>query len=789
MATDTAALAPPTTTARDHRPDPTRHMWQLPLLLVGVGGFVAAWQGWLPVGRGDAGATFARDVATLKTGYEKVTPDAGELKTQLNRVAAGVDSFPDQASLARFHLGSGYVRLAELTAAPDEAHGYWTLAHQHFQLVKPDQIRDPADQPKLAYRAAKARAAVGLPADTPSADITLLITVLTAAPPPGEYAGETQRLVAELALRQNPPDTGMAKAALNTYLTATGIATPEASLARAKLRLGDLYLRSREYDQALKWLGQIGPDAPPDVLPAAKAELAQVLMAQSNWTAAAKEWETLRSAPGVPSSFRTTAAFQLGLCKLKTRDEDAAVLLFQEAAGQLFKSGAKSESEEASAAAIYLAGLHLNSPDPARHAAAVDLLVNAVKGEGKYTNSQVLPSEVQAVFELAVTVLLADGACELALKAAEAYAAVAPSGHDREKRADVLAAWGESLQKIKQDGKPKYKAAADEFAALAALQPRTEGKLEMLRRAAKLYRLADQPATAVTRLNEAVKLPDIPEALVGVVWVELADALLAANRPDEVWRPFQQAMASVGTMSTATRYRLARQFLDSRHPGLMPLGRGLFEQIAKQQNVTPEEQEYHERALTELANDLIRQGHFADAEVRLRTQLDMYKQGGEADLARLLLGVCLLQRASAPGVTAADALRLRTEAVMTFKQIVAAADATERRNRKLTDREAWLRKQAALRVLQSYEQMQQPENLLFEAEKLLGRYRGTVDELIILSLVYRAYKQLKQTGKALDIRDRMKEAFDRLGPKAFPLPTGEYSRDYWLKVWFAPDPK
>ena len=92
-------------------------------------------------------------------------------------------------------------------------------------------------------------------------------------------------------------------------------------------------------------------------------------------------------------------------------------------------------------------------------------------------------------------------------------------------------------------------------------------------------------------------------------------------------------------------------------------------------------------------------------------------------------------------------------------------------------------------MLQTYQQMKKPQDLLFEAAPLLDRYKNTVEELIVLSLVYHAFKQLNDTGKALDTRDRMKDAFDKLPPSAFSQPTGEYSRDYWLKVWFPPDPK
>src|SRR6266511_4080406 len=112
MATDTAAL--PSTAAPT---DPTRHLWQVPVLVLGIAAFVCTWQGLIKIEGTDPPSQFAHDLDGLKVGYEKHTPDPVGLKNQLQKVAQKVDSFPEQAPLARFHLGSGYVRLAEITAA------------------------------------------------------------------------------------------------------------------------------------------------------------------------------------------------------------------------------------------------------------------------------------------------------------------------------------------------------------------------------------------------------------------------------------------------------------------------------------------------------------------------------------------------------------------------------------------------------------------------------------------------------------------------------------------------
>ena len=295
-------------------------------------------------------------------------------------------------------------------------------------------------------------------------------------------------------------------------------------------------------------------------------------------------------------------------------------------------------------------------------------------------------------------------------------------------------------------------------------------------------------------------MPRLPEAALGPVWAELADALIATNRSEqEVLKALNEAMASAGSVGTATRYRLARQFADSRRADLAPLSRELFQQIAQQESVGPTEQEFHERALVELAHDFIRAGNFPGAEIWLRKQLGNYSTGPEAPLGRLLLGVCLIQRAAAPPPTGLDAPsvarhreeagRLRDEALKLFKQTVAEADAKLKRDGKLNERDAWLRLQAALRVLQTYQQLQKPNDLLAEAAELRRQYRGTVEELIILSLMYHAFKQKNETGRALEAREQMKELFDRLPPSAFTAEKGEYSRIYWEQVWFTPEPK
>jgi len=121
-----------------------------------------------------------------------------------------------------------------------------------------------------------------------------------------------------------------------------------------------------------------------------------------------------------------------------------------------------------------------------------------------------------------------------------------------------------------------------------------------------------------------------------------------------------------------------------------------------------------------------------------------------------------------------------------FRNIVAEEDAKLKKG-KLSETDAWLRLQAALRVLQAYLQMKNHYDLLHESDDLMQRHRGTIEELIILSLIFHSFKQQGDQVKMLQTRDKMKELFDSLPASAFNSSTVEYSRAYWEKTWFAPE--
>jgi hypothetical protein len=178
---------------------------------------------------------------------------------------------------------------------------------------------------------------------------------------------------------------------------------------------------------------------------------------------------------------------------------------------------------------------------------------------------------------------------------------------------------------------------------------------------------------------------------------------------------------------------------------------------------------------------LMKAGDFAAAEDALRVRLAQ-SAGLLAAERRVQLGVCLTERGKR--AEPKDARTLWSQAAGNFS--LALKELVDEKQPD-TARAAWVRTQADLRTLQLHQLADKPNDLLVAATAFLGKHRGTAEELIGLSLVYRALKQKNESGKALQTRDRMLELFEKLKdePGAFPAKEGEYSRDYWEKTWFA----
>jgi len=293
------------------------------------------------------------------------------------------------------------------------------------------------------------------------------------------------------------------------------------------------------------------------------------------------------------------------------------------------------------------------------------------------------------------------------------------------------------------------------------------------------YRQAGNATAAVAAMEQVVRMPDLPESVAGSAWLEYAEALVAAKRPDEVIPAITKAMASTGPASITARYRLARSILDTQNAQLAPLGLALLEQVAGQSSVPPSDANTHEIALVELAHEYYRRGAFADAESRLSIALSRYPSGPESGFAKLV-------KKNPNDPEPANAPKFRADALKLFQETV---EDVERREKvgPVSDRDRWLWTQAALRVCQTLLELGEYDRVLSAAAPVVQRCRGTVEELIVLSVMFHAQKRKNRIELALQIRDRMKDVFEELKqkPGSFKAPNGEYSQSYWETVWFS----
>jgi RNA polymerase sigma factor (sigma-70 family) len=173
---------------------------------------------------------------------------------------------------------------------------------------------------------------------------------------------------------------------------------------------------------------------------------------------------------------------------------------------------------------------------------------------------------------------------------------------------------------------------------------------------------------------------------------------------------------------------------------------------------------------------LMKAGEFDRAEDALRVRLAQ-ASGLRAAEQRLLLAVCLIERAKGNGPEDGASLLIRAQGSLSLavKELDKELDAGPRPE---TGRAAWVRTRCEIRNLQILHQQGKAKELLAAAEESRAKHAGTVEELALLSFVYHAYKQRGQTDDADLTRERMRGLFGKLKgkPDAFPEKTGEFSR-------------
>ncbi len=784
MATDSVA-------APTFSPAPGRrtHYWQLPAFLAGVAA-VALATAKFPVAPDSPAARHQRNVKALRLALEAKPLDAPAAES----LAATVAGDPAADAEARLLAGTALVAVAEhAPAGPDgpQVADAWRRAAAQLSAVEAGGLAGPDDRKRLAFRLAKAQAALA------AGDAKLLALTLADVPPGDDIEGERRRLLAECYLRQVPPDYPHAREELQAYLSSSLRLSP-APAARAREKLAGVHVALGDNVKARACLKEIGATAPAEVQALAKSQLGRLAAAENRFGEAVTYFEAALANPALTADHREGLCHDIARAHLGAKNPAAAVPYLEEA------TRGTGTGPDAARAGVMLAQVLL--ADPARRgrrAAAIDALAVAAKstslaGFADGPHSGMNPSlltDARAAFEQAVATCLSEGDFASAVRAATEYSPVAPPGRATEKRAEANAAWGASLK-----GDPatlpaattKLAEAAADFAALAATFPNPAGKADLLKRAAQCFRAAGDDKAAAALIDRLTQTPGVSDDVVATAWVEKADALLAGSQFDDGVKALRQAMLRPSPAAATARVRLAVAHLDQARlksraaetdaarqevQGLMQSAKDLLAAAINAPGDTATEKEAQQSALFEMGKLHVNQMDLVEAETRFRQLLQSHPDGPQAGSAKLYLASCLLLMARGDhqgGRPPADADAKLAEARKVFEALSESQD-------------PFLSTQADIRLANTMLLLRKYDEMPSLCEKLAKRYEGKLEELIIRSMLYTAYRFADRTESAAAVRVQMTDLFQKLPDSQFPGgDREEYTREYWQRVWFTP---
>lgn len=771
------APAPAPDNPSDTAPPARRRYWQLPVFAVGVVAAVCSWRAFPPT-TATAGETLDRQLTTLRQALDK--------KADWKQVEAALADLPPVTDRAAgdprtlYLIGSGHVLLAE-RGPVGGANEQWDQAHRCFTRVDPTAVAG-ADRDRLRFRAAKAAAAVG------AGDPAAVIAALEAIPPgeePANDPGERPRLIAETALRMTPPDTRRAKDGLTAYLTGQAPSRlPPATLAKYTIQLSGLCAAAGESEKARTWLGKVGPSAPAELQATAKLQLARMATADRDGNEAVKVLQSADQLPGVSDELRTVIRHDAGVSLLGAGNPTAAKEYFAKAAAGVGPAGV--------AARVRLGRLAATDTDARLAVELLEAVAATVHSPAEFVNPHLPLGEAQSAFEAAVAARRSAGDFDAALRLAAAYRSLAGPGRDRELGADIQAAWGEALlptQGVAARG--KLTRAAAELEALAEEKLTPADRANLLKRALNHYRLAGDDKGVSAVLSKLNTLPGAPPDVVADTTLARAEQALAAGRFDEGMKLLNDVSKAGGPAGTRATVRLGLAHIadgkkllkgkDTHFEGRrkVEFGQDFLTQVAGKTFDTADERLAQQEAVFELGKLQVSPNlpgflNYPEAETRFRRLLREYPTGPYAEEGGLYLGICLTQLALGAHknmVPPPDADRKFAEAREQFEKLTAA-------------KSEWVRTHADLRLVHVLLLMKQFDALAQACQALADKYRGAVQELIVLYMLYEGQQQAKRPDLAGPVRERMRKAFAALPDAAFGTEMPEYTKAHWEK-WFA----
>lgn len=787
-----------------------RRLWQVPTFLVGLAALLALWysNGRL---RPSVHERYTRAVQALKSAVDRWPPDADQVQAALRKVP-DADPPADMLPQVRYLTGSAYVALAEARPGDPDAADWWARARRDLELAA-DHDLPVQEQKRLRYRLARAWAHI------PGTDPQRTILALTQFVSAGDDPSEGHRLLAELHLASSPPNEAKAREALENFLKHASPRADARTLNDVRVRLGELHAKLGEPEKAKRVLERVGPDAPPELYAAAQLMLAAQARADGDWEAADRGWALVAEMKGATDAQQAEARARRpeSLIKLgKVKEAEEWVLRY-----------GKTEGPEGRPLLLEKAGLALKDPKGDREE-AVGLLEKALAGSDPASVRKLVPAaDARRVCEAAFQRAQADGAYDLAVRVAAAYAPVAENGAHHRFRAEAEEAWAAASTGAEAAG--HYRKAADAVAAAAAIDTDPMARLDGLRKAAGLYTKAGDREKALAAVGDLVaRLTDCPEDRAGQAWVEAGELFQAAGDFEQARRAYQTAAGKTGPARNRARVRYAALAYEADPEQGGAVAVAALEEVAARAPGEDADKGVHEDAVYLLGEIHLMRKAWTQAETGLKSALDAYPDSPRAARGRFQYAQVLRHGA----YEAARRIKTDRAAIDQIKAEQLTARQPNLKIDELVNLEIRMERSQAVyeeRMRGAYEQFRKAEELLLAApltadpavqrrasfwaadcafwlgeypdcaarcEKLVGRYAGRVEELEAVRDLHRCCvfaAEAARAGKdpdgaagwtrrAVDARIRMVDALRRVPAAEFDGTTDTRKKGYW-ETW------
>ncbi len=752
--------------ATDSAPRPRRMYWQLPVFALGVTAAVLAWRYFPQNGLAES-RNVEQDRYSLRQTLGRRPVNVAEVQALLAKLGDDGTRSNGDAEVA-FVQGSAYLLLAE-QGPGEQAAENWKRANALFAECDGGKLAEKQDRAKLAFRAAKAAAGAGV------GDPAALLPQLEVLPP-GEEPGERGRLLAEVCLRVNPPNVKRAKTELAAYLSGPARGSPDHA-ARYKMLLADLCATTGETDKARSWLKEVTDPVATAMQAEAKLRLARLAQADGDVNEAVKLFQSAEALPNLPAAVQAVVRYETGRGLMQMNNPVAA--------RDCLLKVAESNTPVGAAANVRLAELAAKDLDPTAGVANLETALKGIKAAGEWNNPHVGIADLRGACETVISACKSAGKFPFAARAADLYSPVAESGRDRELWAEVMAAWGNAPNTA--DPADKLKLAAAEFAKLADTRPDAE-KTALYQKAVAAYQSAGDTASANAILSKLSSAPGATADVQASAQFQRAEALIAENKLDDGVKLLGEVANGGGTLGTKATLKLALVYAaeGKRTLSATPAdaaGRKqveyavlLLTQLANKTYTSADERVCHQEALYELGKlQLSRQTlpwlyNCSDAEMRFRRLVSEYPAGEFADRGGMFLAIALSQLARPDGkgeVPPADAAAKLAEARKLFEGLGKS-------------KEKYVRTQADIRLPHTLFHMREFDALAADGPKLADKYKGQVEELIILNFLFSAHTATDRPDRAKPVLERMEKAFADLPAERYTGEMPELTKAYWV---------